>query len=160
MERGLRQELGILKILKKYFRKVTPGKPKEDAHYAIDFWAKTEDGKTIIFQSKSSSLFGRQGIFDEQEMEKKEKELSEVPNPSTNYRADWSGEGLPVPDLVKIRKFQEDAKKAKAYAMGLGIENPKFYLIVSNANNFEEATGEPLANKNKSLEKELESIAK
>ena len=158
MERGLRQELGISKILKKYFKKVTPGKPKEDAHYAIDFWAETEDGKTIIFQSKSSSLFGGQGVFDEQDMQKLERELAEGSNSDVKYQTGWGGYEPPVPDLVKIRKFQQDAEKAKSYAASLGIENPKFYLIVSSANNFEEITGEPILGKNNQLEKQLESF--
>ena len=73
MERGLRQELGISKLLQRHFKKVTPGEPKEDAHYGIDFWAETNKGTTIIFQSKSSFLSLSEGIYSEENISDLEK---------------------------------------------------------------------------------------
>jgi len=159
MERGLRQELGVLKLLNKYFKKVTPGNPKEDAHFAIDFWAETNNGNTIIFQSKSSFAGLDDDIYGEEKISDLEKELSASPIPPIKYQRDSSGYELPASDLVKVRKLQQDIKKAKEHAQGRGADKPHFYLIVSSADNYKEITGEPDSQATKSIENSLRQIS-
>ena len=144
-ERGLRQELGVLKLLKKDFKKVTPGEPKEDAHYAIDFWTETHNGTTVIFQSKSTSPFLKDGVYSESDVDSLEKEFSTgtYAYVDLKYKQQFSDDERPTP-LVKLRNIQQDIKKAKEYAISKGIEKPIFYLIACNANNFEDITGNPI----------------
>src|SRR3989344_9590243 len=59
------------------------------------------------------------------------------------YKQQFSDDERPTP-LVKLRKIQQDIKKAKEYAISKGIEKPIFYLIACNANNFEDITGNPI----------------
>ncbi len=159
MERGLRQELGILKLLNKYFKKVTPGNPKEDAHYAIDFWVETNNGSIVILQSKSSFAGLDDGIYSEEQISDLEKELSASPIPPIKYQKDPSGYELPASDLVKVRKLQQDIKMAKEYAQSRDIKQPHFYLIVSRADNYKEITGEPDPQATKTIESGLWQIA-
>ncbi|OGN03726.1 MAG: hypothetical protein A2655_04205 [Candidatus Yanofskybacteria bacterium RIFCSPHIGHO2_01_FULL_43_42] len=158
-ERGLRQELGVFKILSKCFKKVIPGNPKEDAHYAIDFWAKTNNGTNVIFQSKSSFVRLDDGIYGEEQISDLEKELSASPIASIRYQKDLSGQEMPTSDLVKVKKLQQDIKKAKEYAQSQGIDNPHFYLIVSRADKYKEITGEPDSQATKSIENDLWQIS-
>ena len=160
MERGLRQELGILKLLRKYFKKVVPGEPKEDAHYAIDFWTETNNGNTLIFQSKSSFAFLDEGVYDEKGISDLEKDLSvESPSSAAIYQKNYGVE-IETSDLVKVRKLQQDIIKAKTYARSKkGVGNAPFYLIVSKSGNYEDITGKPILDMTKSIEKALWHIA-
>lgn len=161
VERGLRQEIGVSKLLKKYFNKVTLGEPKEDAHHAIDFWAETKNGTTIIFQSKSTSAFSEDGVYGEQDIDALEKKLSANPyaHVDLKYKRQFDNNEPPTP-LVKLKKLQQDIQKAKEYAKNKGIGNPVFYLISCNANNFEDITGNPTGFSIASVSDRLDKISK
>ena len=66
---------------------------------------------------------------------------------------------MPTSDLVKVKKLQQDIKKAKEYAQSQGIDNPHFYLIVSRADKYKEITGEPDSQATKSIENDLWQIS-
>jgi len=155
--RGLKQELGVYKLLKKHLFSVTPATPKEDAHYSIDFWAETMDGEKIMIQAKSSGMFGGDGIFGEAQIKELTDKIAQEPNATLDYSIDSEGVGH-ASRLVRALKLGKNAEVAKKYARGKGIKNPQYFIIVSNPGKFEDLTGEPKPGQNKKLEEQLESF--
>jgi len=157
LERGLLQELGIYKILRRKFKSVISATPKEDAHYGIDFWVETRSGKKVILQSKSSGLFGKGGVFSEGQIRELKLRLEREPGATRRYEEPWEGNVF-IPGLVRIEKIEKDAEAAKRYAKEKGIENPIFFLIISNPGNFEYPSGEPKRPIDKKLENQLDNL--
>lgn len=156
--RGMVQELGIYKLLKRHFPKVTPATPKEDAHFAIDFWAETKDGKKIMIQSKSSSAFGRDGVFSEDQIKKLKNETAQVSDEKLDSYDYWLLRRRMSP-LVRVKGMEKSVETAKKYAKEKGIKNPEVYFIVARPNNFEYPTGQPIPPLVESLEDQIRELA-
>lgn len=140
--RGIVQEIGIYKMLKRIFAEVSFATPEEDARYKIDFFAKTKSGKNIIVQSKSQSpIIGmghrgpesKEGFFDEDEINRTVKKLEEekshiLINTTTAERS--------FDSLTQMKGLQEDIGIVKEYAKEKGIHDPHYYLAVARPYNF------------------------
>ena len=156
--RGLVKELGVYKLLKKHFPKITPASPKEDAHCAIDFWVETKTGRKLMIQSKSSSMFGRGGVFNEQQARELRQEIERQPDANTDYYVDWEGQEH-ISSLVRAKRAERDFVVAKKYAAEQGVENSELFFVVSSSGNFEPLTGEPKPQFTRGLERQLELLA-
>ena len=156
--RGLIQELGVYKLLKKHFPSVTTATPKEDAHYSIDFWVGTKSGKTLMIQSKSSGMFGKGGIFNKKQIEKLKGKMEQQNDATTDYYVDFEGQEY-IPPLVRAKRLERSIEEAKEYSEEKGIQEAQYFLVISNSGNFEHLTGEPKPKFTKKLEKQLELLA-
>lgn len=141
--RGLVSELGVYKLLKKHFLKVTPATPKEDANFAIDFWAETKDGRKIMIQSKSSSGFKRDGVFNEAQIKKLKEETLLASDEKLDSYEYWLLRRRMSP-LVRVKGMEKSIETAKKYAKEKGIKNPEVYFVVARSSNFEYPTGQPI----------------
>lgn len=141
--RGIVQELGVYKLLKRHFSKVTPATPKEDANFSIDFWAEKKDGRKIMIQSKSSSAFGRDGVFNEAQIKKLKEEIRQRPDGKPDLYENFRLRGNVSP-LVRVKSMEKGIETAKKYAEKRGIKNPALYFIIARSNNFEYPTGQPI----------------
>lgn len=157
--RGLVSELGIYKLLKRYFPKVTPATPKEDANFSIDFWAETEDGRKIMIQSKSSSAFGWDGVFSEDQIKKLKNKTAQVSDEKLDSYDYWLLRGRLSP-LARVKGMEKSIETAKKYAKEKGIKNPELYFIIARSSNFEYPTGQPIPPLVEQLEDQIKELAR
>ena len=139
LERGIFQELASYKILKTYLKSVRPGSPREDARHAIDFWGETEDGKALVFQTKSSSLFRQAGVFGREDIARLKEEVAlrsaGGEDETREVFRDESG-NIRETELERITSLEEDMENAKTYAEAKGAKNVEAYLMVVPGSSF------------------------
>ena len=137
--RGVNQELGVYKILKKYFKEINFSTPKEDAKYKIDFFGETYSGRKIIIQTKSSipvtTYRGEymkriEGVFNETWINKMV--LSEKNKPRKFY----GNERDLISPKSAMQSLQDDMEIAKKYSQSKNLGDIKFYLVVASADHF------------------------
>jgi len=154
LEKGLFQELGAYRILKNYFQEVKPSSPEEDAHFGFDFWVQTKSGKNLLIQSKSSSAFGRAGIFSENEVRELAKKLEgEAVDKLFKNSGKW------LPDWVRMKRTAKSFEEVKDYVKNKKNIDVEVYLMVIPEEFIQKPLGYPSQEALDFFKKDLERLA-